>query len=72
MSGAVPGPCGVHGGWAHDTVPIGEDHGSGGTPAARICLPCGRRRVNRGTASALLVEQIEAMTARAAAAGAAP
>lgn len=59
-----PGHCGVHHGWAADTVPTGADHGSGGAPAARVCLPCGRTLIERGGASAELTEQIKQMEER--------
>lgn len=66
MSGAaVPGSCGVHGGWSDDTVPTGPDHGSGSAPGARICLPCARSLVDRGGGSDWLRGQVKAMEARA-------
>jgi hypothetical protein len=61
----APGLCGFHDGWADDTTPIGEDHGSGSAGTARICLPCARKRVESGGASKKLRDRIAAMDKRA-------
>ena len=65
MSARVPGHCGVHHGWAYDTAPFGDDHGSGGAGTSRIWLPCGRKHVARGGASDTFKRLVVAMAQRA-------